>query len=276
MHSISLGPFGLAIDYALVWGGFILALVALRWFSKDKAQRESADNSLFLIFFVGLVAARLAFVIRMWPQYQQNLFAMLDIRDGGFHAASGVMVGVGVLLYRLKAFPDTRPALVKTLLLTVCIVLPLYVGINLYNRAEQMPVPTLTSVTGKPVSLADFQDKPVIINFWATWCPPCRREMPVLQKAQQRYSDFHFVFVNQSEPGGVVRDFLSEQQLQLNNVLLDINGSVSEQFGVAVLPTTLFYSPQGTLLYRHVGGVSEASLDYALQQMKAQHAETTR
>src|SRR3546814_7473677 len=63
--------------------------------------------------------------------------------------------------------------------------------------------------------------EPMVVNLWATWCPPCRREMPVLAKAQEERGDVTFVFVNQGESESEIRDYLRESHLQLSNVLLD-------------------------------------------------------
>lgn len=270
MHSLSIGPVGLAVDYVLVWGAFFLALVWLRVVVKSKPLAGYIENSLFGIFIAALAGARAGFVWRMWSQYHTDWVAILDIRDGGFLPEAGLLTGAIILIYRIYRKPESRGPSVKVIMLTAGCILPLYTGLNWVNRAERMPLPVVPDITGGSVSLAMFTDKPVVINVWATWCPPCRREMPVLAAAQQAYPDIHFIFLNQGESADGVNHFLTTESLSLNNVLLDTTGDVSEAFGVAVLPTTLFYSQDGKLLYRHVGGVSAASLDYALQKVADQ------
>lgn len=270
MHSLSIGPVGLAVDYVLVWGALLLALMWLRIVVKSKPLAGYIENSLFGIFVAALAGARAGFVWRMWTQYQTDWLAIPDIRDGGFLPEAGLLAGAITLIYRIHRKPESRGPSVKVIMLTAGCILPFYFGLNWVNRAERMPLPVVPDITGEPVSLATFTDKPIVINVWATWCPPCRREMPVLAAAQQAYPDIHFIFLNQGESAEEVNYFLTTQALSLNNVLLDTTGGVSEDFGVAVLPTTLFYSPDGKLLYRHVGGVSAASLDYALQKVADQ------
>lgn len=267
MHSLSIGPVGLAIDYVLAWGSLLVALIWLRLLVKQKTIRAQVENSLFSLFIAALLGARAGFVWRMWAQYQRDWLAILDIRDGGFLPQAGLVAGAAVLLYRIQHFPATRRPSFKVILLTACCMLPVYVGINWINRSETMPLPIVRNNLEQSVNFAAFTDKPIVLNIWATWCPPCRREMPVLEKAQQQHPELHFVFLNQGESSRVVNGFLNRQGLRLNNVLLDTTGDVSATFGVAVLPTTLFYSQDGQLLYRHVGGVSSASLNYALQKM---------
>ncbi|MDC8829979.1 TlpA disulfide reductase family protein [Alteromonas gilva] len=266
---MSIGPLGLAIDYALVWGALLLSLLIVRWVTKQKRLRQATENTLLTLFVVALVGARAGFVWRMWDQYSTQIWSIFDIRDGGFLPHTGLVAAALILMVKIKNNPLIYKPVITTIGLTALCIMPVYVGVNLYNQTERIPALTLLDIQGEVVSLTSFDDKPVVINVWATWCPPCQREMPVLANAQQQYQDTHFIFINQAESAKQVQDFFSAQQLQLENVLLDKHGTVSKALGVAVLPTTLFYSADGKLLYRHVGGVSAASLDYALEQMAA-------
>jgi peroxiredoxin len=87
--------------------------------------------------------------------------------------------------------------------------------------AVPLPDVSLTSIEGNNVALAGFAGKPTVINLWAAWCPPCRREMPVLEKAQDANPDTNFVFVNQGERPDTIRRFIGHQGLKLHNVLVD-------------------------------------------------------
>ncbi|WP_312183975.1 TlpA family protein disulfide reductase, partial [Massilia timonae] len=114
----------------------------------------------------------------------------------------------------------------------------------------------------------DFKGKVAVVNLWATWCPPCRREMPAMQAAQQANPDIGFVFVNQGESSVVVRRFLATQQLRLQNVVIDPAGQVAARTGAAGYPTTLFYDADGKLRLRHVGELSEATLKDKLASLR--------
>jgi len=130
-----------------------------------------------------------------------------------------------------------------------------------------LPAITLTSLQRQPIALADTQGKPVVVNLWASWCGPCRREMPVLARAQQRHPDIRFLFVNQGETREEVEGFLAAEQLTLANVLLDEDALTAERLQVHAYPTTLFFDGQGRLKHIHLGELSAAGLQSKLDSL---------
>ena len=122
---------------------------------------------------------------------------------------------------------------------------------------------------GAPVSLHALGGQPMVVNLWATWCPPCRREMPTLQQAQQDNPAVTFVFANQGEAAETITAYLQQQPLQLDNVLVDSFSALSEAVGSRGLPTTLFFDAEGRLLDSHVGELSAASLAARMQRFEA-------
>lgn len=115
------------------------------------------------------------------------------------------------------------------------------------------------------MALHSYRGKPLVINIWATWCPPCRREMPVLQQAQSDYPHVTFLFVNQGETPENVSTFLATTGLSLTHVLFDGTGLLAQRVGSMALPTTLFYDANGRLVGSHLGELSRASLRHALE-----------
>ncbi|HWS73851.1 MAG TPA: TlpA disulfide reductase family protein, partial [Quisquiliibacterium sp.] len=109
--------------------------------------------------------------------------------------------------------------------------------------------------------------RPAVVNLWATWCPPCVREMPVLAAAQASKPGIVFVFVNQGEAGERVGQFLAPRGLALENVLLDPGGDLARSVGSRAMPTTLFYDAQGRLRDTHLGALSEATLAARLARL---------
>ena len=115
------------------------------------------------------------------------------------------------------------------------------------NEAIQAPDFKLSLLNGGETSLSDFSGKPVMLNFWATWCPPCREEMPYLQQIhEQRSADVVVLTVNMAENPGDVEEFIREFGLSFP-VLLDSNGDVAQQYGVRAIPTTFFIDKSGIL-----------------------------
>jgi thiol-disulfide isomerase/thioredoxin len=136
------------------------------------------------------------------------------------------------------------------------------------NDAAALPSLPLRTLEGEPVLLgAIAKGRPTVVNLWATWCPPCREEMPQLASAQQRETAVQFVFANQGESAAVVRRYLYDEILALDNVLLDPDSRLSRAVGAKGLPTTLFYDARGRLVDRHAGALSKAALARKLQAL---------
>lgn len=111
-----------------------------------------------------------------------------------------------------------------------------------------MPAPefTLPGLDGQTISLGGFKGKPVMVNFWATWCGPCVHEVPYIQETYEVWSGKGLVIlaVNIGESPSQVRGFMQESQLSFP-VLLDESGEVAEQYGVRGIPTTILVDGEG-------------------------------
>ncbi len=129
---------------------------------------------------------------------------------------------------------------------------------------------TLNQLNGQPLSLSDFRGKPAIINFWATWCPPCRSELPALQAAYNaRSNEIGFVAVDVKENAETVSAFVNELGLTFP-VVVDSDGSVSDvSYQVRGLPTTLFVDANGVVAARHVGPLDESAIENYLAPLLA-------
>ncbi|MGE8681324.1 MAG: TlpA family protein disulfide reductase, partial [Achromobacter marplatensis] len=123
-------------------------------------------------------------------------------------------------------------------------------------------------IDGAPAALSAFHGKPTVINLWASWCPPCRREMPAFAKAQAANPDVNFVFLNQGEAPPDVAQFLAQHAPALRNVLLDPAGEASRKLSNRGLPATLFLDAQGRLVDLRVGELSTASLAQRLEAIQ--------
>ncbi|WP_439849705.1 prolipoprotein diacylglyceryl transferase family protein [Pseudomonas syringae] len=261
MLSINAGPFAIAVTHLLLLTALVLAtLVEARCMRHDKAKK----TAIFGLFIFGLITARVAFVIAYFAQYRDSPWQTLDIRDGGFLVWRGLVGAVlgGLIIGWWR--PRQRRALALGIGTGLLVWMLGGLILDRYQQDASLPETTLRNMNGEPVNIADHQGKPIVINLWATWCPPCRREMPVLRDMQLERPDIVFLFVNQAESADTVRRYLSAQGLALRNSLLDTDGEFARQVGSVALPTTLFYSPQGRLTGSHLGEMSRASLTHYL------------
>src|SRR5690606_29129202 len=102
--------------------------------------------------------------------------------------------------------------------------------------------------------------RPVVLNLWASWCPPCRRETPAFEQAQSEFPDVAFVLVNQGQTARQAQDFLESEGLNLKDVLLDPSSQAMQAVQSRGLPTTLFFDAQGRQVDSHLGEITMPSL----------------
>lgn len=260
MLSVNLGPLAVQVSHLLLLVSMLVAAGAGHLVGRP--QRIGIGNVLLDMTWVALLVGRVVFVAIWFDQYLAAPWSILDIRDGGFMPWPGV--GAALLLAIWRA--SKRPALRRPLslgLIAGALTWTMSGGPGLWNMSVQTSLPTLelSTLAGQSLKLADVADgKPMVVNLWATWCPPCRREMPVLSEAQQRYGDIAFVFVNQGEGAPSVMHYLGSAQLKPAHVLLDGNSQMGHAIGSSALPTTLFYDASGRLVDSHVGALSAAAL----------------
>jgi cytochrome c biogenesis protein CcmG, thiol:disulfide interchange protein DsbE len=118
----------------------------------------------------------------------------------------------------------------------------------------------LSTLDGADFRLSAQRGRPVVLNFWATWCPPCRAELPELKSANERYAgQVAVVGVNQAEPAATVAKFVPEFGLAFP-IPLDQQGDVSRVYGVRSLPTTFFIDRDGIIRQIQNGPLTEATL----------------
>ncbi len=128
---------------------------------------------------------------------------------------------------------------------------------------QRAPDFTLLDLQGNPTRLADFQGRPVIINFWATWCAPCRIEMPELQDAFERYAGDGLVILalNREEELETVRQYFDDDLGLTFTALLDRKAEVADSYGVFNMPTTFFVSGAGEITAVHRGPMAAEVID---------------
>lgn len=123
-----------------------------------------------------------------------------------------------------------------------------------YGKAQDF---TITDLDGNEVSLSDFRGKKVFLNFWATWCPPCKAEMPEIEKVYQETKDSDLVIlaVEIGEPLDTVKTFIEDNKYNFK-VLLDSDKDVATTYGISAIPTSFFIDEDGNIISKRVGGMT--------------------
>lgn len=268
MASVTLGPVAFPGELVLLGATLALALVmAALW---RRRWQVDVSPQVWRALWLGLLAARLSFVLEFATVYLDAPWQILNLRDGGWNGWAGWVAVLGYVgwlaMAQVRRSPQ-RQALSVTLVLAAAVwwgggaVLSL-----LTAQGPQLPALSLGRLEAGEQSLAEFTGRPVVLNLWATWCPPCQREMPALQRAQQQYPGVHFVFANQNESRETVQRFLALKGLTLHNVLLDEHGALARLFQQRGLPTTLFFAADGALVDARTGELSEASIAQRMER----------
>lgn len=125
---------------------------------------------------------------------------------------------------------------------------------------------TLQTLDGETVKLADLRGKPVVINFWSTWCVPCRQEHPVLQKAPDLYPEVTFVGIVYQDDARKAKAYLKRDPVKYDQ-LMDPDGKVSIAYGVTGVPETYFVNPEGRIVKKFARPIHEGDLASVLEPM---------
>ncbi len=132
------------------------------------------------------------------------------------------------------------------------------------TNPNAVPAPdfTLQTLDGESVSLSDYRGKLVMINFWASWCPPCNSEMPDLQRYYEQHQDEDFIIlgVNYQDTPDKVQAFIEKYGVTFP-ILLDSDGRIANLFGVQGLPTSFFVDKEGNVLGYQPGPVTKEMLE---------------
>ncbi len=133
--------------------------------------------------------------------------------------------------------------------------------------AKQAAPFTVTLFDGHKVNLSDFRGKAVFLNFWSSWCPPCREEARDLEAAWQRVKDKNMVFLGVAlqDTDDDSRAFLKEFGITYPNGK-DESGKISVDYGTWGIPESFFIDPQGRITYKHVGGIRAALVTAKLEE----------
>ncbi len=143
-----------------------------------------------------------------------------------------------------------------------------FYGIFWEKQTEKAPVFTAYDINGNKISLASYKGKTVILNFWATWCPPCKAEIPELIDFEKKLSGKNTVLIGINADSGenskdTVKKYIREKGINYP-VIPDSGGRISNLYGIKTLPSTIVISEDGKIVLRHTGAVSANWLESQL------------
>ena len=133
---------------------------------------------------------------------------------------------------------------------------------------EGFPDFTVYNSNSDPVKLSDYLGKPIVLNFWASWCGPCKAEMPAFQKAYEELGDqVQFLMVNVGEHMDEGSAFIASSGYSFP-VLYDVNSIASYTYQISSIPATFFFDADGQIVDAHVGTMQESDLLAAIEKIK--------
>lgn len=265
----SVGPVPMPVVVILVC--VLLAMgIARAWPSRHPVRsRPSGAGRVLDMLLVGLLCGRVSFLIANFELYRDAPWGMLQIADGGYHVAVVLAAALGWGIWSLRGLPSLRVPVFCSAFSGA-----LLWGMGSYGLSQwqantlALPAVPVVDLQGRPLELSQVHGKPLVLNLWASWCGPCRREMPVLAAAQQAHPAVQFVFLNQGENLDEVMQFLATERLTLQDVLLDEPSAASSALGVSAYPSTLFFDAQGRLQDLHLGELTQAGLEHKLRRLR--------
>ncbi|HEF4733166.1 TlpA disulfide reductase family protein [Burkholderia multivorans] len=264
---LSIGPFSVKVMAVAI--ATLLAWLVARFAQRDRQDNRQKTASALVIdaLLIGLIAARAAYVAHWWPEYSAVPASIVSIGDGGFTWWVGLPVALVYVWCRARRMPRVaRPALLGIAAGMLAWSAAQGLLASLQQDAPRLSVQHLDAAATRCAASPDFTGKPVIVNLWATWCPPCQREMPILAQAQQDHPEIAVLMVNQGEDAQTVRAFLARKGLHFDHVLLDPSSGTMRTYRSQGLPTTLFFDAEGKLVESHIGEITAARLKDAVNR----------
>ncbi|MBH0157148.1 MAG: thiol-disulfide oxidoreductase ResA [Bacillota bacterium] len=139
---------------------------------------------------------------------------------------------------------------------------------SLVQVGDQAPNFVLKDLNGKSVKLSDYRGKGVFLNFWGTWCKPCEREMPYMERQYQKYKDqgVEILAVNIAESNVSVKNFVDRYHLSFP-IPMDKDREVTKAFGIGPIPTTVLIDKNGKIVKKTTASLSEKDIISFMNQI---------
>jgi thiol-disulfide isomerase/thioredoxin len=266
MSGFSLGPFALPADTAAVLAG----MIAFVTFGQAFVRRFDGRLERWIgqALLAAVLGARLVHVARHWEVFATEPLRALAVWQGG----SWTGAAVGVALVTALAAKRTW----KALPFATCAMAAFFVAwgtvglIAPHEPFPPAPAVVLYDLERSPFAMSD-RARPAVLNLWATWCPPCRRELPMMAELAKADPDVDFIFANQGERRETIQAYLQEAGLSLDIALVDTASILSRHYSAIGTPTTLFLNSDGSVSSSNIGEITKEALLGQLSALKLQN-----
>lgn len=255
MNAVGIGPLVFSSErFAAILGigAFLFLAVLIAW-----RLGRRFESWAFWSVALAVVSARLGHVLEHLSTFAQDPLRALAFWQGGFSWPWAVIPLAAFAVWRLprRHLPWAAAPLAAGLLAWA-------VTLQLTTSRERptLPETQFQQMTGEAFALGDGFEGPLVVNLWATWCPPCRREMPMMAEVAAEEDGVTFIFANQGEEMAEIHRYLDAEELNLGLVLLDREQQLTAHYDALGLPVTLFIDAQGDLVRSHLGEISREVL----------------
>lgn len=261
MTEIQLGPIILSSPRFSAMIGLAVFLIVAQLAARRHARlADWAWNTLLIV----VIGARIGYVLENLGAYRHDPLSALYIWQGGFSPTWGIAAAI---LYGYRAQAGRAAVPIAAAGLVAWGTATMFTT-DLNTQAMHLPELTVDTLQGETIALSDQLNRPLIINLWEPWCPPCRREMPMMVNTAHDNPQVTIAFVNQSAGDREVQHFLDDLNLEPANVWRSRQSQLGAHFQTIGLPTTLFFTPNGNLAHRHVGEISRVELQRQIDNLE--------
>lgn len=257
MNAVALGPLVFSAERLTAILSLAVLVILAEILGRGGDKRLARWGWYAVLVFV--IGARVGHVLDYLAMFRAEPWRIPAIWQGGFKVSSGI---VATTVFTVIWFRNHGRLLARALIpagaaLAVAIIMLIRTG---EVTPTALPDESFALLGGGTVVPADLKGQPVVANLWATWCPPCRREMPMMADVAASRDDVTFLFVNQREDETRVGNFLNMSQITLPNVMMDRFGTFTRHYAAIGLPVTLFIGSDGVLRAAHLGEISRETL----------------
>lgn len=290
LEAISIGPFLIPTRPFSV----VVSLLIAVWACGQIAQRIGLEKGWVRTtseraVWIGLIGARVGYVIANWRAFADTPWTALYFWQPGYSAYTGIALGAAYVFWQANRRGASERSryllalaggytLASALVFSTALAMELYRDPGTLGKGDPVTDFTLQNLAGDTVSFSELAGRAVILNFWATWCPPCRREMPALNTVHLKYASqgVTIVGVDVGESHDTVQRFVEQMEVTYPIWLnagafardFDNSSDVYKRFGGVGLPTTFFIDAGGVIRWIHVGELNRAFLENWAEALK--------